>query len=166
MYKKILIGGVTAAAIIGAGGTAMAVSGSNTTPGTPTGSGATTSSSHHGSKSGKHEGRHAFGIALRQVEHGQIVTRKKGGTVTHDFIRGTVSAVSGTSITVQAADNTSETFVVGPSTKVRVRDNGKGTASSIAGVHATDRVVVLGTGTSTFTATHIVDLRGAKVHDN
>ncbi len=35
MYRKILLGGVTAAAIVGAGGTAIALTGSDSTNGTP-----------------------------------------------------------------------------------------------------------------------------------
>lgn len=162
MYKKILIGGVTAAAIVGAGGTAMALSGSNSTPGTPSGS--TSNSSSHGSASAKHKGKRDHGVDLRRIEHGQFVTRAKDGTVTHDLIRGTVTAVSPTSITVAAADNTSQTYVVGKDTKVRVRDNRKGTAGSISDVHTKDQVMVLGTGTSTLTAKHVIDFKGTKAH--
>lgn len=172
MYKKILIGGVTAAAIIGAGGTAMAVSGSNSTPATSTGSSSTSNSTNHGSTSakhdgkhaGKHKGKHAFGVALRRLEHGQFVTRTKDGTVTHDLIRGTVTAVSATSITVASLDSTSEIYVVTKDTKIRVRDNGKGAARSISDVHTNDQVMVAGTGTSKLTAKHIVDVKGAKTH--
>ena len=156
MYRRILIGGVTAAAIVGAGGTALAVSGSDS-PSSPSGSGST--SGQH-DKQGKKGGKHKL---LRRLEHGQFVTRGKDGkTVTHDLIRGTATSVSATSITVQAADKKSETFSVTKDTKVRVRDNGKGAASTISKVAKGDPVVVAGTGTSKLTAMHVVDVKGAK----
>jgi hypothetical protein len=48
--------------------------------------------------------------------------------------------------------------VVDSGTKVRQRHAGKATGSTIAAVHAGDDVVVLGTGSDTFTATRIVDV--------
>jgi hypothetical protein len=164
MYRKVLIGGVTAAAIIGAGGTALAVTGSDS----PSTAGKASSSSsstakHAGKQAGKNKKGKNGGRLLRRLEHGQFVTRGKGGkTVTHDLIKGKATAVSATSITVQAADKKSETFVVNKATKVRVRDNGKGAASTIDKVAKGDAVVVAGTGTSTYTALHVVDVKGAK----
>lgn len=150
MYRKILIGGVTAAAIVGAGGTALAVSGSDsTTSGNPV-----TAAAKQTPAKGK--GNHRL---LRRLSHAQIVTKGKDGFVTHDLIRGSVTAVSATSITVQAADKTSEKFVVTKDTKVRVRTAGKGAASSIDKVAVGDQVMVAGTGTSTLTAKHVVDVK-------
>jgi hypothetical protein len=150
MYRKILIGGVTAAAIVGAGGTALAVSGSDaTTSGNPI-----TAAAKQAPAKGKAERR-----LLRRLAHAQIVTKGKDGFVTHDLIKGSVTAVSATSITVQAADKTSETFVVDKYTKVRVRTAGKGAASSIDKVAVGDQVMVAGSGTSTFTAKHVVDVK-------
>jgi hypothetical protein len=164
MYRKILIGGVTAAAIVGAGGTALAVSGSDST--SPSAAPSSSTAKHPGTgkqgdkKAGKKGGQHKL---LRRLEHGQFVTRGKGGkTVTHDLIKGTATAVSSSSITVQAADKKSETFAVTKDTKVRVRDNGKGAASTISKVAKGDSVVVAGTGTSSYTAMHVVDVKGAK----
>lgn len=152
MYHKILIGGVTAAAILGAGGTALAVTGSDATSGTPD-----ANQTARISSSPRSHARHGL---LRRLQHGQIVTRGKDGTfVTHDVIKGTVTAVSPTSITVQAADKTGETFAVTKDTKVRIRTDGKGSASSITAVHEGDRVLVAGTGTSHFTANRVVDRR-------
>jgi hypothetical protein len=154
MYKKILIGGATAAAILGAGGTALAVTGSDTTSGTPASSSSSSTTPAQPAKKAK--GKSGL---LRRLQHGQIVTKGKGGYVTHDLIKGTVTSVSPTSITVQAADKKSETFVVNPATKVRMRTAGKGAASAIASVAKGDRVVVAGTGTSTYTARHVVDVK-------
>jgi hypothetical protein len=149
MYRKILIGGMTAAAIAGAGGTALAFSGSGTTDGTPLTS---TQAAHRPLLHGK-------GKILRRLAHGQLVVRGKDGFVTHNLIVGTVTSVSSTSITVRAADKTSETFVVGKDTKVRVRSNGTRSASSIDKVATGDRVLVAGTGTSTLTAKHVIDVK-------
>jgi hypothetical protein len=154
MYRRILLGGVTAAVIVGAGSTALALTGSDSTNGTPTSTSATTSSApaHPGKAKGDRK-------LLRRLAHAQIVTRGKNGFVTHTLINGTVTAVSATSITVQAADKTSDTFVVDKDTKVRVRTNGHGAASSIDKVAKGDHVAVAGTGTSTITAKHIVDIK-------
>jgi hypothetical protein len=153
MYRKILISGVTAAAIVGAGGTAIALSGSDTPP--PGAPAAATKSS-----APAQPGKHGHGL-LRRLAHGQFVVKGKNGTFeTHDIIRGTVTSVSATSITVQAPDKKSETFAVTKDTKVRVRDNGKGAPSTISKVAKGDHVMVAGTGTSTLTAKHIVDVKG------
>jgi hypothetical protein len=152
MYRRVLLGGVTAAAIVGAGGTALAVTGSDsTTAGTPTAT-STSSPAGHGKAKGKAK-------ILRRLQHAQIVTKGKNGFVTHDLIKGTVTAVSPTSITVQAADKKSETFSITSDTKVRMRTKGKGAASSIDKVAKGDHVVVAGTGTTTFTAKHVVDVK-------
>ena len=105
---------------------------------------------------GKHDRRVRLGRAL----HGTWVTKDGKSTtyVTHDAIHGTVSAVSPTSISVKAADGVTETYKVTSATKVRMRTAGqkKGATSSIAQVKTGSHVVVVGTGTGTFTATHVV----------
>jgi hypothetical protein len=154
MYRKILVGGMTAAAILGAGGTALALTGANAAT---DGTGKAASSTATGSpRAGHANGRARL---FKHLSHGQIVTQGKNGFVTHDFIKGTVTAVSATSITVQAADKTSETFVVNKATKVRLRSAGKGTASSIGKVAKGDQVILGGTGSSTRTAKRIVDVK-------
>jgi hypothetical protein len=75
-------------------------------------------------------------------------------------IRGSVTAVSSTSITVLAADTTSETFVLNADTRVLKRTAGKpgsGAKGAIGDIKTGDQVAVAGTGTTTFTATYIVD---------
>jgi hypothetical protein len=151
VWKKIAISGAIGAAVLGSGAAALAVSGSPT-PGTP-------SSTSSAAPAGKHPAARAL---LRHTVHGQFVTKDKnasGGFVTHDVIRGTATAVSSSSITVKAADNTSQTYVVNSSTKVRQRSNGKPTDSTISAVHTGDDVAVVGTGTTTLTATGIVDVK-------
>jgi hypothetical protein len=155
MYRRILLGGMTAAAIVGAGGTAIALTGSDSTNGT-----LTTASTAAPGSAPTHPGK-AKGKAklLRRVAHAQIVTKGKDGFVTHTLINGTVTSVSATSITVQAADKHSETFVVDKDTLVRMRTNGKGAASSIDKVAAGDHVLAAGTGTSPVTAKHVIDIK-------
>jgi len=96
---------------------------------------------------------------MRHALHGQWVTQDKDtkSFVTHDAIRGTVTAVSPSSITVRSLDKKSETFAVTKDTKVRIRANGKGAKGTITQVHTGDQAIVLGTGTSTLTARGILD---------
>jgi hypothetical protein len=155
MWKKIAIAGGVCAAMVGAGSAALATSGSSSTPGSPSApsstSGAKASPAGPAAKHKRHD-------ALRRALHAQWVTKDKDGKafVTHDAIRGTVTAVSPTSITVQAADKKSETFHVTSATKVRIRTNGKGAKGTISQVHTGEAAVVLGTGTTTLTAHGIV----------
>ncbi|HEV7205328.1 MAG TPA: hypothetical protein VGN18_12020 [Jatrophihabitans sp.] len=154
IYRRVLTAGATAAVIVGAGTAALATTSSDTTAGTPTTSSSAPATPGHAGKAK----RGGEGKLLRRAVHAQIVTKGKDGSfVTHDLITGTVTAVSATSITVQAADKTSETFVVNADTKVRLRTNGKGAPSTIDKVAQGDTVLVTGTGTATMTAKHIVD---------
>lgn len=159
LFRKIMIGGVTAAVIVGAGGTALAVSGSDTGSGTPSGSG--TSGTHDTNHSGKNGHGKKAHRALRRVDHAQIVLHTKKGFVTRQLIKGTVTAVSASSITVQSQDKTTETFQVTKNTKVHTRSDGKRTESSIAKVSKGDRVFVGGLGSGKPVAMHIAD-RGTK----
>jgi hypothetical protein len=148
MYRRVLVGGLTAASILGAGGTALALTGSDSP------------SSQGTHASGKHAGQH-HGKArlLKRLQHAEIVTKNAKGFVTHELIKGTVTDVSATSITVQSADKTSETFTVNGDTKVRVRSGGKGAPSSIGKVAKGDQVFVAGVGASTPAAKHVIDLK-------
>ena len=140
MLTKIGIIGLLSATAVGVG-TGAATSSSNSSPATAK----------------QHPKIAALKHLVKNAEHGQLVTKGKDGTfVTHDLIHGTVSAVSATSITIVAADKVSQTYVVTSDTKVRMRATKS--AESIASVHKGDQVYVLGTGTSTFTAKHVIDL--------
>lgn len=163
MYSKVLIGGITAAAIVGAGTTALALTGpSGTTAGTP----AAHAASHQGKHAGKGPDRHPRQRAhrlLRRLVHGEFVTVGPGGFVTHDVIHGSVTDVSVHSISVKAADDTSETFAVTSDTVLRSRANGKATDAAIGDVHDGDQVVVLGFGPAdNSTARRVVDLPQAR----
>jgi len=152
MWKKIVIAGSAAAVVLGAGTAALAASGSSSS----------TSASSSSSSAAKAAGKagHAKRDVLRRALHATWVTRDGEGStgyVTHDAIRGTVTAVSPTSITVKAADNVSQTYAVTSSTKVHSRADGKGKAGSIGEVTSGDKVLVAGTGTSSLTATQVLD---------
>jgi hypothetical protein len=144
-YRRTLAIGGTVAAIVGLGGTALAVSGSDTVKGTAPSSTAK-----------KHAGKHSL---PKRLEHGQFVTKGKDGAVTRTIYRGTVTAASATSITVKAADGASQSFTVNKDTVVRARAKGaKPTKTTIASIAKGDTVVAAGTGTGTVTAKHVVEL--------
>jgi hypothetical protein len=151
MLRKIVIAGSAAAVVLGAGTAALAASGSSTTPSAP---GSSTAAA--AAKAGGHLKR----AELKRALHASWVTRDgKNSTsfVTHDAIRGQVTAVSATSITVKAADNVSQTYAVTSTTKVHSRADGKGKAGTISEVKSGDLVAVLGTGSGTLTATQVLD---------
>lgn len=182
MLKKMaVVGGIVAVAGLGLGGAAWAES--NSAPATPAVPGAapltaststvaptTASSPGKATKAGKaakskHARREGLAKRLEQVSHAQWVAKdgKTGVFVTHDAVRGTVSAVSAGSITVKATDGTSETFTVTSATKVHVRGT-KATnktatkaAATISQVKVGDRAGVLGTGAGPMTATQVID---------
>jgi hypothetical protein len=133
MYRKIAVAGATAAAIVGVGATALAASG----PGSSAGTGTTASKQHN---------RHALGALLRRVQHAEVITKGKDGFVTHSAVRGAVTAISPTSITVKAEDGFTKTFTLNGDTKVRERTAGRrrGVAGKLADVRSGDEVAVLG----------------------
>jgi hypothetical protein len=157
MWKKIAAAGAVGAAILGAGGVAMAAtsSGSATTPST----GPSNTASPNGTTAPATAKARRANRLERRTLHGTFVTKGKGNTfVTHDVARGTVSAISATSISVQTADGLTETYAVGNATKVRTHPKGaKGAASTISAVHVGDTAEVTATGTPP-TATVIVDV--------
>jgi hypothetical protein len=161
MLRTVAIVGATAVGIVGVGTAALATTGNNSssTAGTASTSSSTASESTSGSHSTKHD-KIAKILARRDV-HGVIVTKNgKGGFTTHDGIRGTVTAVSPSAITVKAADGFTQTYTVTSSTKVRLRSGGKGTASTLSIVHTGDSVGVLGVGSpSKPSATYVIDVK-------
>jgi hypothetical protein len=180
MRNKIVYAASAAAVVLGAGTAALAASGGSVSPVTGAGPtnpaalmaaapgtaapGAGTPGAPDRARRGPKAGRPAL-RALERALHAQWVTRKPGSPntfVTHSAIRGEVSAVSATSITVKALDGVSQTYAVTGSTKVHLRKagNGKGhggTPGTIGDVHTGDQVAVAGTGTTSLTAEHIVD---------
>ncbi|MHB8300255.1 MAG: hypothetical protein ACYDDW_17235 [Dermatophilaceae bacterium] len=157
MWKTIAVVGATAA-IIGGAGTAAVAASETTTP-TPSAS-SSSSASDHSANGAKTEARKKQDVdRLRRAVHATWVTENKKTLTftTHDAIRGRVTAVSATSITVQAADNVTETYVLNSGTTVRTRASK--TAASITDVKTGDPVWVAGTGTTTLTASRVVDAK-------
>jgi hypothetical protein len=104
---------------------------------------------------GRFGGLGGLGMAgLFGVVHGQVTVPKSGGGYqTVDVQRGTVTAVSSSSITVNSADGYSATYAISSSTEVNAQAAGIGTVKvgDIVGVTAT----VSG---KTATAASIIDL--------
>jgi hypothetical protein len=103
---------------------------------------------------------------LLRALHATWVTESQQGPVTHQAIRGDVTAVSATSITVKAKDGVSMTFAVTPDTRVRERIAGSGkgtkaTASTIGEVTVGSKALVTGVGASSPTARGIVHVAAA-----
>lgn len=104
---------------------------------------------------------------LLHALHATWVTDGKKGVVTHQAIRGAVTAVSATSITVKAKDGFSQTFTASSTTRVLTRDLGaaKGTkpaSSSLAAVKVGANAMVLGEGATTPSAKRVLVLTGQK----
>ncbi|MHA3835418.1 hypothetical protein ACXR8F_06785 [Terrabacter sp. AAH1] len=83
---------------------------------------------------------------LLRALHASWVTDGASGPVTHQAVRGEVTAVSPTSITVKAKDGFSLTYSVAKDTVVRERAKGHGSASSIGGVKVGAKALVAGVG--------------------
>ena len=175
LKKAVVIAGLSAAALGVGGGVAWAASsgtaGAAVAPAAAVSTSAAPSSSSTGASSpeankahpdkhgmlGKH-GKKVDRALWNRVAHAQWTAKDKTGAfITHDAIRGTVTAVSPTSITVKAADATSQTYAVTATTKVHRKGDAKGKPGTIAEVKVGDEAGVLGTGTSTLTANRILD---------
>ncbi len=142
--------------VIAAGGVATAATTSSstskaasTTAGTSAGAPAAT---------GKHKGG-KLGMLRGHLLHGQATVAGKDGKPTQVAgQRGTVEAVSATSITLKSSDGFQQTYVVAPTTKVRI----DGTKSTISDVKTGQSAGVIATVSgSTQTAKGIVE-RAAK----
>jgi hypothetical protein len=157
MWKTIAVAGATVAIIGGAGTAAVAASGTTA----PTPSASLSSSASNSSANGSTTSAVSRGAVdrLRRAVHATWVSENKKTKTftTHDAIRGQVTAVSATSITVMAADNVTQTYVLNSGTKVHTR--AKKAAASIFDLNSGDPVWVAGTGTTTLTASRVVDTK-------
>jgi hypothetical protein len=156
MWKKLAIAGAVGAVVAGGTTAALAAASDNSTPSSST---SLSASSSPANTPQKHRGGLA-GLLLRRLEHGEWVTKSQSGTETHDAIRGIVSNVSPTSVSVKADDGFSLSFTVDKDTKVVLRENGKGSAKrgTIGDVKTGDHVLVAGVKSgSTLTANHVLD---------
>jgi hypothetical protein len=92
------------------------------------------------------------------VVHGQVVVPKSGGGYqTLDVQRGTVTAVSSSSITVKSSDGYSATYSVTPITLVNAKSAGIGSVKSGDSVYVTATV-----SGSTATAASVTDISAIK----
>lgn len=153
-------GWVTVGAIA-AGGVATAATttgGSSSTSVTPATAVASTSPSTGAAKAaGKRAGRLAK--LQGRLLHGEFTVEGKGGTPTVVAEqRGTVNAVSSTSITLTSKDGFKHTYAVDPTTRVRV-DGKKG---SITGVKTLQDATVLAKVNGDTETAEIVVQRAAK----
>lgn len=78
---------------------------------------------------------------LSRLEHGEVTVQTRAGDRTLDLQRGTVTAVSPTSISVRSHDGFTAAYDVTAKTRVRTR----GALTTIAKVHTGDIVLVVGT---------------------
>jgi hypothetical protein len=169
MIKHIVIAGVAGAALLGGGAVAMAADSpsspaATTSPTASTATSPTTAGSSASAASGKHKAKadrvKQAVSRLKNFDHAEWVTGPAGSSITHDAIKGAVTSVNATSIQVKAADGTTFIYGVASSTKVGLREGGKGSAKkgTIADVKTGDTVVVTGTKSgSTLTAASIAD---------
>ena len=135
--RPLILAGVAVAALLAGAGVAMAATSGSPASGTgaasPGGLAATPSPSdrpalpHDGRPGG---GFFGFGGPFSAV-HGQFVVPKSGGGYqTIDTQRGSVTAVSDTSITVKSADGFTKTYQVTSSTNVDAERNGIGSVKT------------------------------------
>jgi hypothetical protein len=167
MWKRIAIVGATAAVIGAAGTAAFAASGTPTS--TPPASSAALTSDTVASPTTATAVKHPKANRLRLGLHATWVSENKKTKTftTHVAIRGQVSNLSPTSITVRAADNVTQTFVINARTKVFTRAPKVAgtktaipvTAASISQVKTGDVVFVGGTGRTGLTALRVVDVK-------
>jgi hypothetical protein len=153
MRRTVLVAAAGAVALVGAG-SAVAASPGSVTSGRPVGGTALAAVSAAGdSQSAKPTARpQRWRHLLRRVQHAQVATSGRNGSVLYDAIRGAVSAVSPTSLTVRATDSFQQTFLLSPSaTRVRIRpaqaaapNAGKGKPGSLSDIHVGDEVFALG----------------------
>jgi hypothetical protein len=126
-----IVGGGAAAGIGYAAVSAPASAGANSTT-----TAATTPAAHRPGL-GVRLGRRGL---LQRLEHGQLTLQTpRGGERTVDLQRGTVDAVSPTSITVVSPDHFTRTYAVRATTRVR----GAHGRESIGDVHPGDTVLVV-----------------------
>jgi hypothetical protein len=157
--RPLILAGVAAVALLGGAGAAMAATSGSSASGTaasPAG-GTVATPSPSARPAFPHQGRpggfgFGFGSPFGAV-HGQFVVPKPGGGYqTVDIQRGSVTAVSTTSITVKSADGFVKTYQVVSSTNVDAQRDGISTIKT--GHQAVVTATVSG---STATAVSILD---------
>jgi hypothetical protein len=152
LTRKIALGvaGVVAAGVLGTAGVAAATS-SDSAP-APSASAAPSSSAP---SSDHPRAKRAKRALIGRGMHGEwVVKGKDGKPVTLETIRGTVSAVSSSSVTVKAEDGFTATFATNSDTKVR-----GGGADSLGDVKAGAKAAVVGVKSGNTTTARTVLVR-------
>jgi hypothetical protein len=158
--RPLILAGVAVVALLGGAGVAMAATSGSPESGTATSTagGTVATPSPSARPVFPHQGRpggfgFGFGGPFGAV-HGQFVVPKSGGGYqTIDTQRGSVTAVSATSITVKSADGFVKTYQVASSTNVDAQRDG------ISTIKTGHQVAVTATVSgSTATAVSILDL--------
>jgi hypothetical protein len=160
--RPVAVAGVALVALAAGGGVGYTAIHHSTPAATTTAlsAGTTPSSSPLPSSSlPRHRGlRFAFGFGFGQALHGQLTVPKAGGGYqTLDVQRGTVTAVSSTSLTVKSSDGYTASYAVNSSTIVDAESAG------IGSVKSGDTVFVAATVSgSTATAARVIDTTAVK----
>jgi len=151
LTKKIALGvaGVAAAGVLGTAGVAAATSNDNTPA--PTASAAPSTSA---APSDRPKAKRARRALIGRGMHGEwVVKGKDGKPVTLETIRGTVTAVGSSRLTVKAEDGFTETFATNSDTKVR------GGANALGNVKVGARGAVVGVKSGNTITARVVRLR-------
>ena len=153
LTRKIALGvaGVVAAGVLGTAGVAAATSSDSA----PAPSASATPSSSAAPSSDHPRAKRAKRALIGRGMHGEwVVKGKDGKPVTLETIRGTVSAVSSSSVTVKAEDGFTATFATNADTKVR-----GGGADSLGDVKAGAKAAVVGVKSGNTTTARTVLVR-------
>ena len=151
LTKKIALGvaGVAAAGVLGTAGVAAATS-NDSTP-APTASAAPSNSA---APSDHPKAKRARRALIGRGMHGEwVVKGEDGKPVTLETIRGTVTAVGSSRLTVKAEDGFTETFATNSDTKVR------GGADALGDVKVGARGAVIGVKSGNTITARVVRLR-------
>ncbi len=158
MKTKLIAAGTTVAAL-SAVGVGVAVADPSSTPSSSPSAGSSASpstgpSTGHAQKTGKKQ-KHQL---LKRSLHAQVTLGGAKHQRVVEVQRGTVTAVTGSTVTVKSVDGFSATYQAGSKTKVRVDKK----QSAISAVKVNDRVHVVGVKDGSTVTLRALGDRGAK----
>ena len=154
MKTKLIAAGTTVAALSAVGVGVAAADPSSTPSSSPSASSSASPSTGHAQKAGKLQ-KHQL---LKRSLHGQVTLGGAKHQRVVDVQRGTVTAVTGSTVTVKSVDGFSATYQAGSKTKVRVDKK----QSTISAVKVNDRVRVVGVKDGSTVTLRALGDRGAK----
>jgi hypothetical protein len=155
LTRKLALGvaGVVAAGVLGTAGVAAATS-ETSSPAPAASSAPSTSAPAPADKGKDKKAKHARRAVIGRGMHGVFVVKGKDGPVTLVTIRGQVTAVTPTGVTVKAEDGFSQTFAANADTKVRGAD-----AKTLADVKVGAKSAVVGVKSGNTTTARTVLVR-------